>query len=142
MRLLDEFKVFIQRGNVVDLAVAVILGAALGQIVNSLVNDVLTPFLGVAKQGNDILSALDIPLYDGAKIKLGAFLQSVLNFLIIAFFVFLLVKGVNALHLEKVLAGTPPPAEMTTQEKLLTEIRDLLKAKQEPAPIDPNERQV
>ena len=142
MRLLDEFKAFIQRGNVIDLAVAVIIGAAFGQIVNSLVNDVLTPFLGIAKQGNDIFSALDVPLYEGAIIKFGAFLQAVLNFLIIAFCVFLVVKGVNALHLAKVLAGTPSPAELTTQEKLLTEIRDLLKAREEPTPIDSNERQV
>jgi large conductance mechanosensitive channel len=145
MGLIAEFKAFIQRGNVIDLAVAVIIGAAFGKIVSSLVSDVITPLLGIATQGSDVLSVLDIPLYQDAKIKVGAFLQSVINFLIISFCVFLLVKGVNAIHLEKVLAGEPKPAELTTQEKLLTEIRDLLKAKQEPEnsnKADPQERQV
>jgi large conductance mechanosensitive channel len=145
MGLIAEFKAFIQRGNVIDLAVAVIIGAAFGKIVSSLVSDVITPLLGIAPQGGDVLSVLDIALYQGAKIKVGAFLQSVIDFLIISFCVFLLVKGVNAIHLEKVLAGEPKPAELTTQEKLLTEIRDLLKAKQEPEnsnKADPQERQV
>ena len=127
MNLIAEFKAFIQRGNVIDLAVAVIIGAAFGQIVNSLVTDVLTPLMGIAKQGSDILSALDVEIYTGVKLKFGAFLQSILNFLIISICVFLVVKAVNAVHLEKVLAGEPKPAELTTQEKLLTEIRDLLK---------------
>jgi large conductance mechanosensitive channel len=132
MSLITEFKAFIQRGNVIDLAVAVIIGAAFGKIVSSLVSDVITPLLGIAPQGSDVLSVLDIPLYQGAKIKVGAFLQSVIDFLIISFCVFMLVKGVNAIHLEKVLAGEPKPVELTTQEKLLTEIRDLLKAQQQP----------
>ena len=132
MSLITEFKAFIQRGNVIDLAVAVIMGAAFGKIVSSLVSDVITPLLGIASQGSDVLSALDIPLYQGAKIKVGMFLQSVIDFLIISFCVFMLVKGVNAIHLAKVLAGEPKPVELTTQEKLLTEIRDLLKAEQQP----------
>jgi large conductance mechanosensitive channel len=145
MGLFAEFKAFIQRGNVIDLAVAVIVGAAFGKIVSSLVSDVITPLLGIAPQGSDVLSVLDIPLYQGAKIKVGAFLQSVIDFLIISFCVFMLVKGVNAIHLEKVLAGEPKPAELTTQEKLLTEIRDLLQAKQEPenaSKTDPQERPI
>src|SRR5258708_7882760 len=96
MSLLSEFKAFIQRGNVIDLAVAVIIGAAFSQIVNSLVGDVLTPILGFAKQGNDMFSVLDITIYGDTKIKIGAFLQAILNFLIIAFCVFLIVKAVNA----------------------------------------------
>ena len=132
MSLITEFKAFIQRGNVIDLAVAVIMGAAFGKIVSSLVSDVITPLLGIAPQGSDVLSALDIPLYQGAKIKVGMFLQSVIDFLIISFCVFMLVKGVNAIHLAKVLAGEPKPVELTTQEKLLTEIRNLLKAEQQP----------
>ncbi len=142
MNLIAEFKAFIQRGNVIDLAVAVIIGAAFGQIVNSLVTDLLTPLLGIAKQGSDIFSALDIPLYGDAKMKVGAFLQSILNFLIVSFCVFLIVKAVNAVHLEKMLAGDPKPAELTTQEKLLTEIRDLLKAQQGPASANPEERPI
>lgn len=139
MGLVAEFKAFIQRGNVIDLAVAVIIGAAFGKIVNSLVADVLTPLLGIATQGGDIFSGLDIPLYANAQIKVGAFLQAVLNFLIISFCVFLLVKGVNAIRLEKVFAGEPKAAELTTQEKLLTEIRDLLKGS---APPNAQERPV
>jgi large conductance mechanosensitive channel len=75
---------------------------------------------------------MDIELYAGAKIKVGAFLRAVINFFIIAFCVFWLVKGLNAMQLQKILE--PAPAEMTLQEKLLTEIRDLLKAKDTPAP--------
>jgi len=145
MGLIAEFKAFIQRGNVIDLAVAVIIGAAFGKIVSSLVSDVITPLLGIVPQGNDLFAALEIPLYHGAKIKLGSFLQSVIDFLFISFCIFLLVKAVNAIHLEKVLAPEPKPAELTPQEKLLTEIRDLLKAKQEPEnanKADPQERPV
>ena len=134
MRFFEEFKTFIQRGNVIDLAVAVIIGGAFNGIVNSLVTDVFTPLFGIATQGNDAFSQLDIPLYHGAQIKIGAFLKAVLNFFVIAFCVFMIIKAANALRLEKLLAGQPKVTEMTPQEKLLTEIRDLLKVKQEPAP--------
>lgn len=127
MRWLDEFKAFIQRGNVIDLAVAVIIGAAFNGIVNSLVTDVFTPLLGIATTGNDALSGLDIELFNGATIKIGAFIKAIINFFVIAFCVFLIVKAVNAIQLQKVLAGEPKPKEMTLEEKLLTEIRDLLK---------------
>lgn len=126
MGLFHEFKAFIQRGNVIDLAVAVIIGAAFGQIVTSLVNDLLTPVLGIATQGG--VPALEIELFNGGKIKLGSFLQAVLNFFVIAFCVFMIVKGINAVHLPKVLTSEPKPVELTAQEKLLTEIRDLLKS--------------
>ena len=131
MRWIDEFKAFIQRGNVIDLAVAVIIGAAFGNIVKSVVDDIFSPFLGFAQQGSGF-SVLDFPIYGGAQVKFGAFLQAVLNFLIISICVFLIVKGVNALHVGKVLAPPPPPE--TPTEKLLTEIRDLLKANR---PINP-----
>src|SRR5207237_4857245 len=97
-----------------------------GQIVNSLVNDVLGPLLGFVKQGN--LSILDVQIHEGVTLKFGAFLQAVINFLIVSFCVFLLVKGVNSLRVARLLAGPPPAVELTAQEKLLTEIRDLLKA--------------
>jgi large conductance mechanosensitive channel len=128
MTWIEEFKAFIQRGNVIDLAVAVVMGAAFNKIVNSLVNDILSPILGIATRDGNIFSGLDIPLYGGVDLKLGAFLQAVLNFFIIAFCVFLLVKGMNTLH-RKMMASQPKPMELSTQEKLLTEIRDLLKAK-------------
>src|SRR5438874_999175 len=129
MHWLDEFKAFIQRGNVIDLAVAVIIGAAFGKIVTSLVGDVLTPLLSVLTPDHAI-AKLHVKI-SGADLMYGAFLQAVIDFFIIAFCVFLLVKGVNALNLQKVLAGEAKPAELSMQEKLLTEIRDLLKAKQE-----------
>jgi large conductance mechanosensitive channel len=128
MTWVEEFKAFIQRGNVMDLAIAVIMGAAFNKIVSSLVGDVLTPILGIATTGEGIFSGLDIPLYQNAVIKLGAFLQAVFNFFIISFCVFLLVKALNRLQRKKNVEE-PKPAELSTQEKLLTEIRDLLRTK-------------
>ena len=133
MSWLEEFKAFIQRGNVIDLAVAVIIGAAFTNTVNSMVNDVFTPVLGIVTSGPDAFSGLDIRLYGDAKIKTGALLKAIINFFVIAFCVFLIVKVVNVLHLKK-LAGAQKAVELTPQEKLLTEIRDLLKAQQAPAP--------
>jgi large conductance mechanosensitive channel len=136
MRWLQEFKTFIQRGNVIDLAVAVIIGAAFGKIVTSLVGDIIMPVIGIVTRGVNI-SGLAFTL-DDAVLKYGAFLQAVIDFLIVAFCVFLLVKAINALKVQKLLAGEPKPAEMTLQEKLLTEIRDLLKAQQAaPPPATP-----
>jgi large conductance mechanosensitive channel len=128
MTWVEEFKAFIQRGNVMDLAVAVIIGAAFNKIVSSLVGDVLTPVLGIATRGGDIFSGLDIPIYEDVNIKLGAFLQAIMNFFIIAFCVFLLVKGLNRMQWKKNTEELKA-VELSTQEKLLTEIRDLLKAK-------------
>jgi large conductance mechanosensitive channel len=130
MRWLQEFKTFIQRGNVIDLAVAVIIGAAFGKIVTSLVGDIIMPTIGIVTRGVNI-SGLAFTL-DDAVLKYGAFLQAVIDFLIIAFCVFLIVKAINTLNVQKLLAGEPKPAELTLQEKLLTEIRDLLKAQQAP----------
>ena len=129
MRWYNEFKAFIQRGNVIDLAVAVIIGAAFTGIVNSLVKDIVTPLIGIPTRGVDMSSwAVNI---QGVNVTYGAFIQAVINFLLVSLCVFLLVKGVNALHFQKLLGGEPKPAELTTQEKLLTEIRDLLKANQD-----------
>jgi large conductance mechanosensitive channel len=111
MRWLQEFKTFIQRGNVIDLAVAVIIGAAFGKIVASLVGDVIMPLIGIVTQGVNI-SSLNLTLGE-AVLKYGAFLQAVIDFLIIAFCVFLLVKAINALNVQKLLAGEPKPAELT-----------------------------
>lgn len=137
MSIASEFKAFIQRGNVVDMAVGVIMGGAFGKIVNSLVADVLTPPLGYVTGGVDFksLSAKMTPptLVDGAaatpvEIKYGLFLQATFDFLIIAFCVFAIVKAMN--HLKKKEDAKPAtPPEPTAQEKLLTEIRDVLKAR-------------
>lgn len=128
MSIVSEFKTFIQRGNVIDLAVGVIMGAAFGKIVSSLVADVLMPPIG-ALVGGIKFSELKLRLGDGkdaATINYGNFLQSVIDFLIVAVCVFLLVKAINALNRPK---APPPakPAEPSDEVKLLTEIRDLLK---------------
>lgn len=137
MSITSEFKAFVQRGNVVDMAVGVIMGGAFGKIVNSLVADVLTPPLGYITGGVDFKS-LSIKLTPPAltegtaptpvEIKFGLFLQASFDFLIIAFCVFAIVKGMN--HLKKKEEAAPTtPVGPTTQEKLLTEIRDVLKAR-------------
>jgi large conductance mechanosensitive channel len=130
-----EFRTFIQRGNVIDLAVGVIIGSAFGKIVSSLVADVLTPPLGLLL-GNVHFTELKIAIGGTPQapvtINYGSFLQAVFDFLIIAFCVFLLVKGVNALKLPG--AQPPPPPAPSDEVKLLTEIRDLLKARAEGTP--------
>ncbi|MBE7217346.1 MAG: large-conductance mechanosensitive channel protein MscL [Caulobacteraceae bacterium] len=130
--MVGEFKTFIARGNVVDLAVGVIIGAAFGKIVTSLVNDVVMPPIGLAT-GRVDFSALKLvlqPANPAAKqaevaIGYGAFLNTLIQFLIVAFVVFLLVKGVNMLKRQEAVAPSEPPAP-TPSESLLREIRDLL----------------
>jgi large conductance mechanosensitive channel len=132
-----EFKEFINRGNVMDLAVGVIIGAAFGKIVSSVVDDLIGPVLGKVLGGID-LSGMKFPIgtkNEGGKIvevaiNYGSFLQNVINFLIVAFVIFMLVKGYNRLrkNSEKEEAAAPPPAPTLT-ESLLSEIRDLLKVR-------------
>jgi large conductance mechanosensitive channel len=134
MGLLKEFKEFAMRGNVVDLAVGVIMGAAFGKIVDSLVKNVITPPIGYViggKQFEDLKAPLPAITIAGktlepVTVNYGAFLQSTFDFVIIAFCIFLLIKVMNMLWKKK--AEAPKPAELSTQEKLLTEIRDLLKS--------------
>jgi large conductance mechanosensitive channel len=127
MGMIAEFREFIQRGNVVDMAVGVIMGAAFGRIVSSVVGDVLMPPVGVVTGGVDFKGLkLEIGGTPEAPVTInyGMFLQNVIDFLIIAACVFLLVKAVNSL---KKPAPAPAPAEPPDDVKLLTEIRDLLK---------------
>jgi large conductance mechanosensitive channel len=134
MAFFDEFRKFIRRGNVIDLAVGIIIGAAFGKLVNSLVEDIIMPPIG-ALIGNVDFSALAIRLTSGehpATIKYGSFLQTLITFIIIAFCVFLVVKGFNKLQEAAERRGLlapdkPPPPEAPPTEKLLAEIRDLLK---------------
>ena len=121
-----EFRKFITRGNVMDLAVGVIIGGAFNAITNSLVNDIINPVLGVFAGGNDALSALAVPLPGGGDLMVGSFLNAVLNFLIMAFVVFCIIKALNRLH-KKEEDAPPPPPQPSREEQLLTEIRDLLK---------------
>ncbi|MGE0133230.1 MAG: large-conductance mechanosensitive channel protein MscL [Blastocatellales bacterium] len=129
-----EFKEFINRGSVMDLAIGVIIGAAFGKIVSSVVDDLISPVLGKVLGGID-LTAMKLPLgtkIEGDKvvevaIKYGSFAQSLINFLIIAFVIFLLVKMYN--RLRKDAAKDEPQPLPTPTESLLAEIRDLLKAR-------------
>ena len=123
-----EFKTFIARGNVLDLAVGVIIGGAFSSITTSLVNDIINPILGILTGGHESLSALAFQLPGGGALMLGNFINAVLNFLIMSFAVFCMVKAVNHLHRKKE-AAPPPPPKPTREEQLLTEIRDLLKEK-------------
>ena len=123
-----EFKTFIARGNVLDLAVGVIIGGAFSSITTSLVNDIINPILGSLTGGHESLSALAFQLPGGGALMLGNFVNAVLNFLIMSFAVFCMVKAVNRLHRKKE-AAPPPPPKPTREEQLLTEIRDLLKEK-------------
>lgn len=123
--MLKEFKAFAMRGNVVDLAVGVIIGAAFGTIVTSLISDVITPLLLKPALDAAQLSKLEDLTVFGA-VKYGKFISATINFLIVAFVLFLIVKGLNAAKLRdeaKPAAPAPPPADIV----LLTEIRDLLK---------------
>lgn len=135
MKWLAEFKEFAVRGNMVDMAVGIIIGAAFGQIVNSLVNDVIMPPIGVLLGGVDFTD-LAITLKPAAGdqpavlLKFGSFIQNVINFLIIAFSVFLFVKMINSLKREQVKKEEAPPAP-TKDQQLLTDIRDLLKEQAE-----------
>ncbi len=135
MGFIKEFKEFAMRGNVMDMAVGVIIGGAFGKIVTSLVDDVLMPAIGMLTGGID-LSGLAykvmLPALDGgepiagATIKYGAFIQNIIDFLIIAFCIFLMIKAMNKLMPKK---EEPEAPAGPTQEELLTDIRDLLKEK-------------
>jgi large conductance mechanosensitive channel len=139
--VLKEFKEFAMRGNVMDMAVGIIIGAAFGAIVTSVVNDVLTPPLGLLMGGVDFANVF-LVLKEGVApgpyaslaaakeagavtINVGVFLNAVISFLLVAFSVFLLVKGVNRMRRQEL----PPPAPPNPQEVLLGEIRDLLKSR-------------
>ncbi len=137
---LAEFKQFIARGNVLDMAVGVIIGGAFGKISTSLVNDVIMPAVSMLTGGVDfsawkvvlkeaVLDAAGEVAAPAVSINYGAFLAAILDFLIIAFAVFCLIKAVNALHRKKEAAPAQPPAPPapSQEEVLLTEIRDLLK---------------
>ena len=121
--MLKEFKAFVSKGNVLDLAVGVIIGGAFGKIVSSLVGDIVMPAIGLISGG---ISFVDLKIVVGAaEIKYGVFIQTIVDFLIIALAVFLFVKLLGKLRREKPKAEAPkiPPRE----EQLLEEIRDLLK---------------
>ncbi len=137
MGFLKEFQSFAMRGNVMDMAVGVIIGGAFGKIVSSLVSDIIMPPVGVLVGGinfTDLVITLKQASVDAAgqaipavTINYGTFIQAIFDFIIIAFAIFMMIKGINNIHKKKAeeVAATPP--EPTKQEQLLTEIRDLLK---------------
>ncbi|OLN21284.1 large-conductance mechanosensitive channel [Domibacillus antri] len=123
--MLKEFKEFAMRGNVIDLAVGVILGAAFGKIVSSLVADIITPLIGLLIGGIDV-SGLSFTFGD-AVLKYGVFMQTVIDFVIIAFSIFIFIKLFNKIYTREKKVEEDPPS-LTKEEELLTEIRDLLKS--------------
>jgi large conductance mechanosensitive channel len=126
MAFVKEFKEFALKGNVVDLAIAVIIGAAFGAIVSSLVDDVITPLL--LTPALKAVGAEDIGSLHWGAVKYGNFLSAVIKFIVIAFVLFLLIKGINSLKRKKESPVAEPAApEYSLQEKLLMEIRDSLK---------------
>ncbi len=143
MSMIKEFKEFAMRGNVVDMAVGIIIGAAFGKIVTSVVNDIIMPPIGKL-MGNvnfaDLFISLDSAKTQAAKsladakqagaavIAYGSFINTVIDFIIVAFCIFMIVKGMNALKKKPAAAPAAPP-EPTREEKLLTEIRDVLKSR-------------
>src|SRR5512135_1422788 len=136
--MLKEFREFIVRGNVIDLAVAFIMGAAFGAIVNSLVKDIIMPIIGYVLGGVDFTNMFivlgggsyatlaDAQKAGAATINYGIFLNTIITFLVVALAMFFIVKSMNAMKRKQVEAPAAPPAP-TKEEQLLTEIRDLLK---------------
>ena len=121
--MLDGFKKFLLRGNVIDLAIGVVIGAAFGKIISSLIDHVITPLLlKPALDAANFQNIEDLTLM--GTVKYGSFLSAIINFVIVAFVLFMIVKGINAMKKKEAAAPTaPPPADIV----LLTEIRDLLK---------------
>ena len=144
MGMIKEFKEFAMRGNVVDMAVGIIIGAAFGKIVTSLVNDVIMPPIGRA-MGNvnfsDLFISLDPSKTQGitslakakeagaAVIAYGSFINTVLDFIIVAFCIFMVIKGMNTMKKKPAPVAPVSPPEPTREEKLLGEIRDILKSR-------------
>lgn len=133
-KFLEEFKAFAMRGNVLDMAVGVVIGGAFGKITTSLVNDIIMPLISMLTGGIDFSSwkwVLKAAQGDAAEVAVnfGNFIAVVLDFIIIALAIFCMLKAINKLHKKKEEAPTAPP-EPSAEEKLLAEIRDLLKEKQ------------
>ena len=126
MAFIKEFREFALKGNVVDLAIAVIIGAAFGAIISSLVDDVITPLL--LTPALKAVGAEDIAALHWGAVKYGSFLSAIIKFIVIAFVLFLIIQGINRMKRKKeVNAAEPAAPEYSLQEKLLMEIRDSLK---------------
>ena len=131
MGFISEFKEFAMKGNVMDMAVGVIIGGAFGKIVSSLVDDILMPIVGMIT-GNIDFTSLAFQIGDGeeaAVLKYGNFIQNTVDFIIVAFCIFLMLKAINKMNRKKAEPEAPAAPAGPTQEELLAEIRDLLKTK-------------
>jgi large conductance mechanosensitive channel len=124
VKIINEFKTFAMRGNVIDMAVGIIIGAAFGKIVTSIVGDVIMPVIGLLVGGVNF-TTLQLTVGESV-IKYGNFIQVTFDFLIVAFAIFMLIKGLNSLKKKEESAPSAPPAP-SAEVVLLTEIRDLLK---------------
>lgn len=134
MSIIQEFKTFAIKGNVVDMAVGIIIGVAFGKIVSSLVEDVIMPPLGMIIGGvnfSDLAITLKAATEETKEVSMryGEFLQTVFDFLIVAFVIFMVVKGINTLKKGTEAPSAPCPPAPSAEEHLLTEIRDLLREK-------------
>ena len=131
MKIVDEFKAFAIKGNMIDMAVGIVIGAAFGKIVSSIVNDILMPPLGLLLGGVNftdlkVVMKAATETVPAVTWNYGSFVQALIDFLIIAFAIFMLIKGLNSMKKKEEAAPAPPPAP-SKEETLLTEIRDLLK---------------
>lgn len=132
--MLKEFKEFAMKGNVVDLAVAVVIGGAFGKIVTSFVNDVIMPPIGMLMGGVDfadlkVIMKAATEEAEAVTLNYGSFINTLVDFIIVAFAIFMVIKGLNSMKKKKEEAPPPPPPGPTKEETLLTEIRDLLAKK-------------
>ena len=137
MGMMKEFKEFAMRGNVVDMAVGIVIGGAFGKIVTSLVNDLIMPPIGYMLGGvsfselkyviQDAVMEGEVEKVAAVSINYGAFIQVIIDFIIVAFAIFMVIRGMNKMKKKQEEAPAPPPPEPTNEEKLLSEIRDLLK---------------
>lgn len=134
MEMLKEFKAFAMRGNVIDLAVAVVIGGAFGKVVTSVVNDIIMPPIGMLLGGVDF-SELKVIMKEATEdveavaINYGAFINTIIDFLIVVFAIFMVIKAINATKRKHPAPPPPAPPMPTKEETLLTEIRDLLAKK-------------
>ena len=141
MSFLKEFKAFAMKGNVVDMAVGIIIGGAFGKIVSSLVSDIIMQPIGLLIEGENLrnlvihLKPTEVDptgkVIEAVNINYGNFIQTSLDFLIIAFSIFLIIKGMNSLRKKQVPPPPPAPPTPTKEETLLSEIRDILKEKKQ-----------
>ena len=131
MKMLDEFKAFAIKGNMIDMAVGIVIGGAFGKIVSSIVNDILMPPIGLLLGGVNftdlkVVMKAATETVPAVTWNYGSFIQALVDFLIIAFAIFMLIKGINSMKKKEEAAPASPPAP-SKEETLLTEIRDLLK---------------